>query len=153
MWGDILKSGDNKKITVNATLDNLPEVTDLVEEMLKKSGCPGRIASKIMVCVEELFVNITNYAYNPSVGECTVDMETKTLSNGGAIKLVMRDSGTPFNPFEREEPDITLSADERSIGGLGIFMVKKIMDSVQYEYTNNENIVTLEKSWQYEQEI
>lgn len=142
-----MEVNDRKRITVDATMDNLNEVMGVVETMLENSKCPGNVTSKIMVCVEELFVNIINYAYNPSVGLCIIDMETGVGEEGGCIKLVMRDSGIPFNPLQREDPDITLSADERSIGGLGILMVKKIMDSIEYEYKDNENILRMEKKW------
>ena len=77
-----------------------------------------------------------------------VDMQTAGTENAGYVRITLRDGGVPFNPLEKEDPDISLSAEERQIGGLGILMVKKIMDTVTYEYKDGQNVVTMEKRWQ-----
>ena len=146
---EYLKSLTNiKSITVKAKLTALDELGKMVEEELSGKHCPPGFIRKIMVCVEELFVNITNYAYTSEEGFCRVDMQTAGTENAGYVRITMRDGGVPFNPLEKENPDISLSAEERQIGGLGILMVKKIMDTVTYEYKDEQNVVTMEKRWQ-----
>ena len=146
---EYLKSLTNiKSITVKAKLTALDELRKMVEEELSGKHCPPGFIRKIMVCVEELFVNITNYAYTSEEGFCRVDMQTAGTENAGYVRITLRDGGVPFNPLEKEEPDISLSAEERQIGGLGILMVKKIMDTVTYEYKDKQNVVTMEKRWQ-----
>lgn len=146
---EYLKSLTNiKSITVKAKLTALDELRKMVEEELSGKHCPPGFIRKIMVCVEELFVNITNYAYTLEEGFCRVDMQTAGTENAGYVRITLRDGGVPFNPLEKEEPDISLSAEERQIGGLGILMVKKIMDTVTYEYKDKQNVVTMEKRWQ-----
>lgn len=94
----------------------------------------------INTALEEVFVNVSKYAYNDGgVVEITL---SKTNDK---ITFIFKDSGKKFNPLEKEDPNITASSEEREIGGLGIFMVKKIMDEVYYEYTNNQNVLTLVK--------
>ncbi|MGN0368306.1 MAG: ATP-binding protein, partial [Wujia sp.] len=81
-------------------------------------------------------------------GNCTIEMYSKVDETDCEVCISMRDNGTPFDPFAKEDPDITLSADEREIGGLGIYMVKNIMDTVSYEYKQQQNVVTMTKKWQ-----
>lgn len=140
---------ENKKtITVDATMEQLDTVIGWVEAYLTDCACPMKLSMKILVCVEELYVNVVNYAYGSQTGSCTMELAQIQDAEACEVMLQIRDSGTPFNPFEREDPDITLSADEREIGGLGIYMVKNIMDTVSYEYKQQENIVTMKKKWQ-----
>lgn len=136
-----------KLLTVDATMDNMDKVISLVEENLDMAGCPMKITMKIMVCVEEAYVNIVNYAYGGQNGKCTIELQTESGDEKGYAKIVLRDGGIPFNPLIKEEPDINLSAEERNIGGLGIYMVKNIMDRVDYAYEGKENILTMEKGW------
>ena len=93
--------------------------------------------------MEEIFVNIASYAYTPDSGDATIRVEFPEGS--GAVKLTFIDSGTPFDPLEREDPDISLSSEERDIGGLGIYMIKKTMDELRYEYADGQNRLTLIK--------
>ena len=93
--------------------------------------------------MEELFVNIASYAY-PS-GEGEVIVQCRTEQNPSAITIRFRDRGTPFDPLNKPDADITLSAEERQIGGIGIFMVKELMDGVDYAYRDGENILTIRK--------
>ena len=98
---------------------------------------------QIDVAVEEIFVNIAHYAYKPDVGKAVVSASMD--SDHAIISVSFEDTGTPFNPLAKEDPDVTLSAAERKIGGLGIFMVKKSMDNVHYERKDGKNILTLVK--------
>lgn len=140
---------ENKKaITVEASMEYLDKVTSFVEAFLEDYACPIKIAMKILLCVEELYANVVNYAYGSKDGSCTIELEGKAYETENEVCICMRDQGVPFDPFAKEDPDITLSVDEREIGGLGIYMVKNIMDTVSYEYKQQENIVTITKKWQ-----
>ena len=132
-----------KDITVDATLDNLEVVQDFVREELEKQECSMKIMMQIEIAVEEIYVNIVHYAYNPSVGKATVRCEV--TDNPMQVIIQFLDSGIPFDPLAKEDADITLSAEERDIGGLGIFMVKQSMDEVSYEYKDGKNVLTIRK--------
>ena len=121
--------------------ENLPQVMHFIEEELEKAECPPKTMMQISLCVEELFTNVANYAYPNGSGEVAFAVSCED----GEMTLRMTDSGIPFDPLERSEPDVTLSAEERQIGGLGIFIVKKTMDDVQYEYQNKKNTLTMKK--------
>ena len=121
-----------------AELDNLFEYSSKLLKILEFSY---KEITLINTALEEIFVNVAKYAYDDA-GFVEV-----TLSNDkSSVKFVFRDSGKPFNPLDKKDPNITASSDEREIGGLGIYMVKQIMDSVAYEYTNNQNVLTLIKN-------
>ena len=94
----------------------------------------------INTALEEIFVNVAKYAYN---GNGTVEITLSKFKDH--VSFVFKDSGKPFNPLAKADPNITASSEEREIGGLGIFMVKKIMDKVEYEYINGQNVLTLVK--------
>ena len=106
-----------------------------------------KIIMKVLVSLEEVYVNVANYAYGNELGKCWVSLDINSTETGGMARIKIRDKGQAFNPMEKENPDITLSADERPIGGLGIFMVKNIVDSIEYEYLSGENVLTMEKQW------
>lgn len=134
-----------KEITIPALLEKLDEVIDFVDGQLEEHGCPMKVQMQVDIAVEELFVNIARYAYHPEIGEATV-----RLGVGGdplQVTIQFLDGGKPYNPLKREDPDVTLSADERSVGGLGIFMVKRSMDDVAYKYEEGKNILTIRKSF------
>ena len=126
-----------------ATNDALPEVMAFTEECLESFGCPMKASVAISVAVEEIFVNIASYAYGENKGEASLCFGFDKAER--LMTLVVSDEGIPFNPLEREEPDITLSAAERDIGGLGIFITKKTMDTVDYKNENGKNILTMTK--------
>lgn len=132
-----------KEIELEAKVENLPTVLALVDEQLESVDCPMKIQMQIDVAVEEIFVNIAHYAYNPEVGNAMVRVEI--LPDVPSIDITFIDKGVPYDPLAKADPDVTLSAEERQIGGLGIFMVKKTMDDVKYEYVNGHNILTLKK--------
>ena len=132
-----------KDITVEATLDNLEVVQNFVSEELENQGCSMKVMMQIEIAVEEIYVNIVHYAYNPEIGKATIRCEV--TDNPMQVIIQFMDSGVPFDPLAKEDADITLSAEERQIGGLGIFMVKKSMDEVSYEYKEGKNVLTIRK--------
>lgn len=127
----------------SAELKELDNVLAFVDVELEKVGCPMKIQSAIDVALEEIFVNIANYAYPGSKGTAEIDVGADDKTRAITIRLV--DSGVQFDPLAKPDPDTGLQANERAIGGLGIFMVKKMMDSVEYKYENNKNILVLKK--------
>lgn len=132
-----------KELTINATVENIPEVTAFVDEQLEALDCPMKAQMQIDIAIDELFSNIAHYAYNPDVGPATVRVEV--TENPLAVLITFIDNGMPYDPLSTEDPDITLSAEERSIGGLGIYMVKKSMDEITYEYKDGQNILKIKK--------
>lgn len=132
-----------KELELEALTDNLPQVINFVDEQLEAADCPMKIQMQIDIAVEEIFVNIAHYAYNPDVGTAKVRVEV--LGEPPAVDITFIDNGIPYDPLAKADPDVTLSAEERQIGGLGIFMVKKSMDDVKYEYLDGHNILTLKK--------
>lgn len=133
-----------KEITVDAVVDNVATVTSFIDEQLEALDCPMKAQMQIDIAIDELFSNIAYYAYSPTVGKATVRFEVN--ENPLSITITFLDNGVPYNPLEKEDPDTTLSAEEREIGGLGIFMVKKTMDSIDYKYDNGQNILTIKKN-------
>lgn len=132
-----------KELEIEALTDNLPQVLAFVDEQLEAADCPMKIQMQIDIAVEEIFVNIAHYAYSPNVGRAMVRVEI--LPDPPSVDITFIDNGIPYDPLAKADPDITLSAEERQIGGLGIFMVKKSMDDVKYEYLDGHNILTLKK--------
>ncbi len=132
-----------KELTVAATIDNIETVTDFVNEELEALDCPMKTQMQIDIAIDELFSNIANYAYAPEVGEATVRVEPK--DDALAVIVTFIDKGMPYNPLENEDPDTTLSIDKREVGGLGVYMVKKSMDDIKYEYKDGQNILSIVK--------
>ena len=132
-----------REMDIAATLENLDTVMAFVDQQLEEVGCSMKAQMQIDIAVEEVYVNIAHYAYNPEVGGVTirVQIEEEPLS----VILTFIDEGKPYDPLAKEDPDVTLAAEDRQIGGLGIFMVKKSMDNVSYEYNEGRNILTLKK--------
>ena len=115
-----------------------------MDEKLEVAEVPAKTIMQMDVALEEIFVNVANYAYVPNKGNVTVRVETS--SQQPSVTLTFLDHGVPYNPLEKEDPDVTLSADEREIGGLGIFMTKKMMDEITYERRGDQNILTMKKN-------
>ena len=132
-----------KELKVKAVDDNLSIVLDMVEEYLE-GHCSKEIKNEILISVDELFINIAHYAYGEEQGDAVIQLEM--MESPKRIRITLKDQGIPFNPLEKEDPDIFLSLEERKIGGLGIFMVKDYMDSMEYCYKNGYNMLTLEKN-------
>jgi anti-sigma regulatory factor (Ser/Thr protein kinase) len=131
-----------RELTLPAQTERLPEVLAFVEEQLEEAGCPMKAQMQISVATEEVYVNIASYAYAPGSGMATIRLE---LTQEPAVVLTFIDSGIAFNPLEKEDPNVNLPAEERQIGGLGIFMTKKTMDEVRYERAGDRNVLTLIK--------
>ncbi len=132
-----------KEITVDATIENMNTVTAFVDDFLDQIACPMKSKIQINIVIDEIFGNICHYAYKDSVGAVTVRVESGNTPK--AVFLTFTDNGIPYNPLETEDPDITLSSEERKIGGLGIYLVKKNMDEMKYEYVNQQNRLWMEK--------
>ena len=132
-----------KELTIAATVENIETVTNFVNEQLEALDCPMKAQMQIDIAIDELFSNIAHYAYNPDVGEATVRVEV--TEDPFAVVITFIDNGVPYDPLAKEDPDITLSAEERKIGGLGIYMVKKSMDDITYEYKDGQNILKIKK--------
>ena len=129
--------------TFPAKVEALSDVLGFVDQTLESYECPMKIQTAICVAIEEVFVNVAHYAYGDGEGDMTLGIEFDTESR--EITFRMTDKGTPFDPLKKPDPDITLSAEEREIGGLGIFITKKTMDTVSYAYENGENVLTMIK--------
>lgn len=126
-----------------AELSELDKVLAFADGELEKAGCPMKMQTEIDVALEEIFVNIASYAYPGEKGTAEIDVCADESER--CITIRLSDSGLKFDPLAKPDPNTSLTANERSIGGLGIFMVKKMMDSVEYEYKDQMNILTLKK--------
>ena len=124
----------------------LRDVLGFVEETLESAGCPMKVTMALCVAIEEVFVNVAHYAYGDGKGD--VKLAISLSENDSTVIFRMSDKGTPFDPLKRPDPDITLPVEEKEIGGLGIFITKKTMDTVSYAYKNGENILTMTKKFQ-----
>lgn len=132
-----------KRLTINASTDNLPAVLDFIDSELE-AVCSGRkILFQIDIAVEEIYVNIAHYAYAPGIGNVTIQLDLYGEPPLVAIEFI--DEGRPYNPLNAAEPDVTLPAEQREVGGLGILMIKKSMDAVEYRFEDNKNILTIRK--------
>ena len=132
-----------KELTVEAKTTNIEAVTDFVNEQLEALDCPMKAQMQIDIAIDELFGNIAHYAYNPEIGKATVRVEV--IEDPLAVTITFIDNGVPYDPLAKADPDTTLSAEEREIGGLGIYMVKKSMDDITYEYKDGHNILKIKK--------
>ena len=132
-----------KEITVEAKVEELDAVLGFIDVILEEHNCSMKTQMQIDIAVEEIFVNVAHYAYAPETGDCGIGVDYSEEDN--SVSICFTDSGVPYNPLEKEDPDVTLSAEERQIGGLGIFMVKKSMDDMQYEYKDGCNILRIKK--------
>ena len=132
-----------KELTIAATVENIETVTNFVNEQLEALDCPIKAQMQIAIAIDELFGNIAQYAYNPEIGKATVRVEV--IEDPLAVTITFIDNGVPYDPLAKADPDTTLSAEERYIGGLGIYMVKKSMDDITYEYKDGQNILKIKK--------
>lgn len=132
--------GAGKSMRVVPALDRLPEVCAFLEQTLLENGAPPKAVAQVNIAADELFSNIARYS-----GAADAAVDCRVTANRAVIRFL--DDGRPYDPTTQPEPDVSLSAEEREIGGLGIFMVKKTMDRVSYEYANGHNVLTIEKRW------
>ena len=134
-----------KEITIAATVENIDVVTDFVNEQLESCDCPIKTQMQIDIAIDELFSNIAHYAYNPETGDATVRVEV--VEDPMAVVITFIDKGIPYDPLKKADPNTALSAEEREIGGLGIFLVKKTMDEMTYEYKDAQNVLKIRKDF------
>ena len=132
-----------KELTINAAVENIERVAAFVDEQLETLNCPLKAQMQINIAIDELFGNIAHYAYNPETGPATVRVEV--LDNPLSVIITFIDNGVPYDPLANGDPDTTLSAEDREIGGLGIYIVKKSMDEITYKYKDGQNILKIKK--------
>ncbi len=132
-----------KSLTVDATVENIAAVSAFIESELEAVDCPMKAQMQLGVAVDEILANVAQYAYEPGTGPVTVRFSYDEEAR--AVTLTFLDKGMPYNPLLKEDPDVSLSAEDRPIGGLGIFLVKKTMDRMDYEYKYGKNILTITK--------
>ena len=135
-----------KELTIEATPENVDTVIEFVDEMLEEYGCGMKEQMAIDVAIDELFANIAHYAYNPETGYATVRVDV--LNDPLSVEVTFIDNGKQYDPLAKDDPDTTLSVEDRPIGGMGILIVKKSMDVVSYEYKDGKNILTIKKNLQ-----
>ena len=133
-----------KKMTIEAKREKLPEVLGFLDEVLESMDCGMKQQMQLDIAVEEIFVNIASYAYADQDGIADIEIDDGTP---GVVSIRFTDGGIPYDPVAKPDPDTTLSADERQIGGLGIYMVKKSMDEMLYERSGDKNILTIKKKF------
>ena len=140
-----------KELINTAKTDNLSEVLEFLEGYLEEKDCSPKASMQLAIAVEEMYVNIANYAYKESdlpederTAKITID--DIEINGSPAVSISLYDRGMPYDPLAKEDPDTSLSAEEREIGGLGIFMVKKSMDRVSYKRVDDMNVFTMEKT-------
>lgn len=131
-----------KKILLEAVTDNLYPLLDIVDEELNKAECDQAVITDVNICIEEIFVNIASYAYGEQKGQAEMEVTIEDQ----LFSMIFKDSGIPYNPLERKTPDIGAGVQERKVGGLGVYMVKKMMDSVSYDYKEGMNCLKITKT-------
>ena len=132
------------ELTIEATVENITAVTEFVNEQLEAYDCPPKAKMQIDIAIDELFGNIAQYAYDPDTGPATVRVEVEEAPL--AVIITFIDHGKPYDPLSGKDPDVTLPVEERDLGGLGVFLVKKTMDEISYEYRNGQNILRIRKT-------
>ena len=138
----IIVGMERHKLILPNDIATIPQLKDFVDTVAKEAGMEEMETMTLNLAIEEAVVNVMNYAY-PKDTKGTVDIET--TFNNGCITFVISDSGMAFDPTAKEEPDTTLTAEERPIGGLGIFLVRQFTDAVGYERREDRNILTVKK--------
>ena len=133
------------KLELDTRIENVETLTDAVNEMLDGLGCPRKARAQIDIALDELFSNVAHYAYGEDVGKVWV--EACSLAGERGISITLEDEGVPFDPLAHEDPDVTLGVAERSIGGLGIFLVRRTMDDMRYERRGDRNRLTITRTF------
>lgn len=133
------------KIKLHAAIDKIEKATDFINSILESADCPTKAQMQLDIALDELMSNVARYAYGNKQGDITISL--RILENPRRAILTLMDKGIPYNPLKKEDPDIMLSAEDREIGGLGIFIVKNSMDDMAYAYKNGKNIVSIIKKF------
>ena len=131
------------ELTVEARLDNLEKVIDFISRNLEEAGGSPAIEIQVHLAVEEIFVNVASYAYEPGTGPVTIQCGPL---GSDRFEIIFIDQGVPYDPMAKDDPDVTLEIEERQIGGLGIFLAKQYMEEMNYQYENGSNILTMIKN-------
>ena len=131
------------ELTVEARLDNLEKVIDFISRNLEEAGGSPAIEIQVHLAVEEIFVNVASYAYEPGTGPVTIQCGPL---GSDRFEIIVIDQGVPYDPMAKDDPDVTLEIEERQIGGLGIFLAKQYMEEMNYRYENGSNILTMIKN-------
>lgn len=134
-----------KELKVEATIENLAKVFAFLQDSLDKCEVPPKVKRQIKLCVEELYMNITHYAYNPNTGPASIAVNVVQDSDPTKVVISFTDEGRPYDPLAKEDPDLELGLDDRPIGGLGIYLVKTNMDKIEYQRMDDKNVLTIEK--------
>ena len=135
-----------KKLTLEATIENIAQVTEFINARLETVGCETRTQRLIDVAIDELFSNIARYAYAPQTGMATIRIDVNQELR--TVEISFLDAGIPYNPLTHEDPVSGLTCKERKEGGFGIYIVKKSMDDIRYEYADGYNVTTIVKKYQ-----
>ena len=131
------------ELKVDAKLEKLDDIMSFIWGELSKVEYPKKLRMKLQLAVEEIFVNIASYAYVDKTGYAIIRVNVQDNPKAAVITFI--DGGIRYNPLEKEDPDLNMSLEDRTEGGFGIFMVKNIMDEVEYDYLDNQNILTIKK--------
>ena len=134
-----------KEVEVPADMDHLDDVMGIIQEIMSNVEVDEAERMKVELAVEEMYTNIASYAY--SEGNGSASAKCKLTDHPGEIIICFTDTGKPYNPLDKPDPDINAGVEERGIGGLGIYMTKKMMDNVSYEYVDNRNVLTIRKNF------
>lgn len=132
-----------KVLTLPASIDSITPATDFINEQLEALECAMKFQLQIDVAIDEILTNIASYAYGEGEGRAVVTFDFDPQTR--LVSITFEDSGAPFNPLDMPDPDVTLSVEQRAIGGLGIFLVKKTMDDMRYERRDDKNVLTILK--------
>ena len=133
-----------EELVIEAVVDNLDAVNSFVHKSIEQFEVSKRTLMQLDLVIEEIFVNVASYAYAPNTGSVKILIEVK--EEPLTVSLTFIDSGVPYNPLEKSDPDVDLSADDRQIGGLGIFLTKNLVDDISYKFIDGQNILQLTKS-------
>ena len=133
-----------EELIVEAVVDNLEIVNDFVHRFISQYQCSKRTVMQLDLIIEEIFVNIASYAYAPDTGSAKISLEI--VQEPLKVTLTFIDTGIPYNPLINSDPDISLGVEDRQIGGLGIFLTKKLVNDISYRYEDGQNILQLTKS-------
>ena len=133
-----------KELTIEAIPENVDKAIEFVDGILEENDCGMKEQMAIDVAIDEIFANVAYYAYKPGTGDVTI--RVNVAGDPAVAEITFIDGGVPYDPLAKRDPDTTLSVEERKIGGLGIYIVKKSMDAVNYEYKDGKNILTIKKN-------
>jgi anti-sigma regulatory factor (Ser/Thr protein kinase) len=138
-----MKGETPARLVVDAECDELDKVNSFIHQHLGDADLSPKMMMDLDLAVEEIFVNIANYAYDGKEGNA--DISFSFNEEDRMVKMVFTDSGFPFDPTNRPRPRLTSTPGNRPVGGLGIHIVKKTMDKVKYDYLAGKNTLTIEK--------